>query len=127
MVYVRSFVFSLRHCKAHRVIVENLLLLFIKQPFRSNIYVFYKCGVSLIFAINSEEAVKMSNNPLDHIPAGTPPPGVIPNLTDPPSKGDAIVILDGVFVSLMLVSVLIRVYVRLRLVKTWGWDDCKLP
>ncbi|KAF4621901.1 hypothetical protein G7Y89_g14444 [Cudoniella acicularis] len=65
----------------------------------------------------------MSFNPLDHSPAGIPPPGVIPNFTNPPSKGEALVVLDGVFVSLMLVAVLIRIYVRVRLVKTWGWDD----
>jgi len=67
----------------------------------------------------------MSSNPLDHFPAGVPPPGVVSNFIDPPSKGHALVVLDGVFVSLMLVAVLIRVYVRTRLAKTWGWDDCE--
>ena len=67
----------------------------------------------------------MSSNPLDHFPAGTPPPGITSNLINPPSKGQTLVILDGVFMSLMLVAVFIRIYVRVKLVKTWGWDDCK--
>jgi hypothetical protein len=67
----------------------------------------------------------MSSNPLDHFPVGKPPPGTVPNFINPPSKGDALVALDGIFVSFMLVAVLIRIYVRVRLVKVWGWDDCE--
>ncbi|KAI1423229.1 hypothetical protein F5Y12DRAFT_758703 [Xylaria sp. FL1777] len=62
----------------------------------------------------------------DDIPAGTPaappPPGVVPNLDDPVSRGPSFLIL-GVFVSLSLLSVLIRIFVRFRLTKGWGWDD----
>jgi hypothetical protein len=61
--------------------------------------------------------------PLDRLPSGRPPPGVTPNFVDPPSYASEIRILEGVFVSLMLAAVLVRVYVRLRLVKAWGWDD----
>ncbi|KAI1753163.1 hypothetical protein F4782DRAFT_100348 [Xylaria castorea] len=55
-------------------------------------------------------------------PATAPPPGVTPNLDDPVSKGPSFVIL-GIFVSLSLLSVLIRSFVRLRLTRSWGWDD----
>ncbi|MCJ1320752.1 hypothetical protein MMC15_006093 [Xylographa vitiligo] len=63
------------------------------------------------------------SNPLDNIPAGLPPPGIIPNLVNPSQQGPTIVALDGIFVALMLVMVLIRIYVRARVVKIWGWDD----
>jgi hypothetical protein len=59
----------------------------------------------------------------DHFPAGPPPPGVAPNFVDPPSLTNTIRVLDGVFVSSMLVALLVRLYVRFRLVRTWGWDD----
>ncbi|KAH7311255.1 hypothetical protein B0I35DRAFT_437781 [Stachybotrys elegans] len=63
------------------------------------------------------------NVPLDRIPSGQPPPGVIPNFVNPPSYAHEIRVLEGVFMSLMLIAVLVRVYVRFRLVKAWGWDD----
>ncbi|KAI0426893.1 hypothetical protein F5Y09DRAFT_317742 [Xylaria sp. FL1042] len=59
---------------------------------------------------------------LDDIPAGAPPPGVVPNLDDPVSKGPSFVVL-GIFTSLSFLSVLVRVFVRFRFTKSWGWDD----
>lgn len=64
-------------------------------------------------------------NPFDHYPAATPPTGVTPNFVDPPSKGREIEILDGVFTGLMLLAVLVRLFVRARITKQWGWDDRK--
>jgi hypothetical protein len=72
----------------------------------------------------------MSSNtdvPLDRRPSGRPPPGVTPNFINPPSYADEIVILEGIFVSLMVLAVLVRIYVRVKLAKAWGWDDCKMP
>jgi hypothetical protein len=68
----------------------------------------------------------MSNGDYEHVPAGVPPPGVTPNLDDPISKGPSFVTL-GIFVSLMLLAVLIRIFVRIRFTKSWQWDDCKSP
>lgn len=67
----------------------------------------------------------VESNPLDHYPAATPPTGVTPNFLDPPSKGTEIEILDGVFTGLMLLAVLVRLFVRARITKQWGWDDRK--
>ncbi|KAK8072835.1 hypothetical protein PG996_006183, partial [Apiospora saccharicola] len=61
--------------------------------------------------------------PLDHLPAGRPPPGVIPNFVDPESKAHTLLTLEYVFLSLALVAVIVRLYVRTRLVRVWGWDD----
>lgn len=67
----------------------------------------------------------MSSSFLDNYPASTPPEGVAPNFIDPPSRATGIEILDGVFCGLMLITVAIRCYVRGRLTKQWGWEDCK--
>lgn len=59
-------------------------------------------------------------------PASPPPPGVLSNFIDPPSHRPEIIALEGVFLSLMLMAVAVRIFVRLRVIKTWGWDDCKI-
>ncbi|KAL3431899.1 hypothetical protein BDV09DRAFT_198257 [Aspergillus tetrazonus] len=56
-------------------------------------------------------------------PAGTPPPGVVPNFDDPPSRKTTIIVLLAVFVPLMLFVVAARIYVRTRIVKIWGAED----
>jgi hypothetical protein len=58
-------------------------------------------------------------------PAGTPPPGVVPNFDDPPSRKTTIIVLLAVFVPLMLFVVAARIYVRTRIVKIWGAEDSK--
>ncbi|KAI0532414.1 hypothetical protein GGR58DRAFT_490286 [Xylaria digitata] len=55
-------------------------------------------------------------------PAAAPPPGVVPNLDHPESNDSQFVVL-GIFVSLSLFAVSIRIFVRFRLTKSWGWDD----
>jgi len=60
------------------------------------------------------------DNPFDYMPAGTPPPGVMPNLIDPPSRGDLIIILDAIFVPLMLIAVFVRFLVRIKWTKVRG-------
>ncbi|KAL4908365.1 hypothetical protein BDW74DRAFT_175053 [Aspergillus multicolor] len=56
-------------------------------------------------------------------PAAQPPPGVESNFIDPPSLQPAIVLLEAVFTPLILLAVAIRVYVRTRVLKLWGWED----
>ncbi|KAL4923647.1 NAD(P)-binding protein [Aspergillus undulatus] len=56
-------------------------------------------------------------------PAATPPPGVVPNFEDPPSRKTTIIVLLAVFVPLMLAVVAARVYVRTRITKIWGAED----
>ncbi|KAJ3578320.1 hypothetical protein NPX13_g2244 [Xylaria arbuscula] len=55
-------------------------------------------------------------------PAGAPPPGVAPNYDNPQSMAPAFFVL-GFFLSLALIAVFIRVFVRFRFTKTWWWDD----
>lgn len=64
--------------------------------------------------------------PLDQIPSAEPPAGVTPNFVDPPTKAVELLVIDAVFTSLMLLALLLRVLVRLRWTKGWGWHDSKL-
>ncbi|KAL6719194.1 hypothetical protein ACLMJK_003431 [Lecanora helva] len=61
--------------------------------------------------------------PIQNLPAAKPPQGVRPNFVDPPSYQHALIILEGIFVPLMLLFVFMRIFVRTRISKTWGWDD----
>lgn len=69
--------------------------------------------------------VMTSSVSLTNMPAAAPPPGVKSNFVNPPSLAPTITVLDGIFISLMLVAVAVRVFVRVRGTKAWGWDDCK--
>ena len=62
---------------------------------------------------------------LANLPAAPPPPGIIPNFVDPPTRVPVIVALEAVFITLMLLTVAMRIYVRLRVTKVWGFEDCK--
>ncbi|KAI1125816.1 hypothetical protein F5Y10DRAFT_267703 [Nemania abortiva] len=62
---------------------------------------------------------------LDGLPTEAPPPGVAPNLVDSESQAPPFVVL-GIFVSLSLLAVLVRIFVRFRFTKGWGWDDCRI-
>ncbi|KAL4812025.1 3-beta hydroxysteroid dehydrogenase/isomerase family-domain-containing protein [Aspergillus spinulosporus] len=56
-------------------------------------------------------------------PAGSAPPGVVPNFDDPPSRKMTIIVLLAVFVPLMLLVVAARIYVRTCIMKIWGAED----
>ncbi|KAL4993080.1 hypothetical protein BDV10DRAFT_200018 [Aspergillus recurvatus] len=65
----------------------------------------------------------MSSPPNPSDPAVPPPPGVESNFVDPPSRQASVIIMASIFVPLMFLAVLTRVYVRTRIIKIWGWDD----
>jgi hypothetical protein len=60
------------------------------------------------------------------VPAGVPPPGVQPNFVDPPSLQPAVVTLAAIFMTLILLALAIRIYVRICIIKLWGWEDSEL-
>ncbi|KAF2661054.1 hypothetical protein K491DRAFT_588154 [Lophiostoma macrostomum CBS 122681] len=51
------------------------------------------------------------------------PPGVVPNYVDPPSIGGRIVWSGPLVASLALCFVLMRVYIKVRIIKKWSWGD----
>jgi len=66
-----------------------------------------------------------STNPLYNMPAGVPPPGVIPNFIDPPSLKGELLIINVVFTTLMMIFVTVRLISRGFISKQIGIDDCK--
>lgn len=58
----------------------------------------------------------------------SPPPGVMatwppPNFGDPDLQGQALVITQAVLVPAALSVLAARLFVRVRIVRRWGWDD----
>lgn len=54
-----------------------------------------------------------------------PPPGVTPNFIDPYSIGDGLKAAGILFVVLTTLSTALRLYTKLLIIKTHGWEDCK--
>jgi hypothetical protein len=53
-----------------------------------------------------------------------PPAGVQSNYVNPPSRAPLIVWSNAVGLSMMLLCVIMRLYVRSRLMRSVWWDDC---
>lgn len=62
---------------------------------------------------------------LAHTPAAEAPLGQSSNLHNPPSIGYHQTITNGVCIFFVTLFVGLRIYTRLRLVKSVGWDDCE--
>lgn len=61
------------------------------------------------------------------LPAARPSSGIEPNFVDPPAQAHSIIVLEAMFLPSMLLAVLMRIFVRARITRVWGWDDCKNP
>ncbi|KAK5631974.1 hypothetical protein RRF57_007688 [Xylaria bambusicola] len=59
-------------------------------------------------------------------PARPPPPGVIPNFTNPPSLSWMGRVAVYITLPVMIVILALRVYTRTRIVKQFGIDDCMM-
>lgn len=57
--------------------------------------------------------------------AALPPPGIISNSEDPPSKAQTVYIVMSVCLGLVTLLVAIRIYTRARITKSLWWDDGK--
>lgn len=81
-----------------------------------------------MFAIGAIDPKVIESIPpeiLKTLPAGTPPPGIQPNFSDPPTLFPAILGVGTAFLVLALLCFLIRIYTKFTISKRWGWDDCK--
>ncbi len=58
-------------------------------------------------------------------PLAAPPPGVKSNYVDPPTLAPAIIACSAACVGVMLPCVVLRLYVKRRVVGMFWWDDCK--
>lgn len=58
------------------------------------------------------------------VPAATPPNGTIPNFVNPPSIGYQQTMTNIVVLVIMIIVVALRLYTRIFIVKSFGYDDC---
>lgn len=60
-----------------------------------------------------------------NLPAGPPPPGVVPNFDHPQSRAIDVYVGMGVCIGITSILIILRVYVKLAVTHMWGWDDCE--
>ncbi len=58
-----------------------------------------------------------------NLPAGTPPPGVVPDLDNPPSRALDLYIGMGICISVTAVLLALRMYAKFIVTHSPGWDD----
>ena len=59
------------------------------------------------------------------VPALMPPPGVIPNFFNPESHATQTIVVCSVVTAAMILFLVVRMYMKLHLSHSVGWDDCK--
>lgn len=60
------------------------------------------------------------------IPALPPPVGIKSNFTSPESESYVTIISCAAIVGIMIVLVFVRMYTKVYILKSVGWDDCTL-
>lgn len=63
---------------------------------------------------------------MDTTPIREPPEGQVSNLIYPVSRAYQLEIVIGVMTALVTISILLRIYCRLKIAPVFGADDCKL-
>lgn len=82
---------------------------------------YYRCSlVTLVMASALPPGTDLSK-----IPAGIPPPGVIPNFVNPPSLAPVVLGINITFMVITAVFVSARLTVNLTRKRKTGIDDCK--
>ncbi len=59
------------------------------------------------------------------VPAFDPPPGVAPNFNNPESRMQGLVVTAVCFTVIAGICVCLRMYTRIFLTRSVGWDDCE--
>jgi len=62
---------------------------------------------------------------MDTTPAGVPPPGVVPNLANPPWDGYIFIIVGSIVMAIMYITAALRLYTKIYIRRRIGADDCK--
>ena len=60
-----------------------------------------------------------------NLPAGTPPPGVVSDLDNPPSRALDLYIGMGICIAVTTVLSVLRMYAKFIVTHSPGWDDCE--
>lgn len=66
-----------------------------------------------------------ANVDLTQIPALNPPSGITPDFVDPATRANLTLISCAGIVAVMLLFVMLRIYTKVYVIQTTGWDDCK--
>lgn len=67
----------------------------------------------------------MSMAELSRTPALPPPDGVLSNFIDPPSRANSYIIVNSIALALMILCVSLRLYAKIWIIRSPGWDDGK--
>ena len=67
-----------------------------------------------------------SSMDLSIVPVVPPPLGLVPNFNNPPSRGYEVIITVAICLSAMVPIVSMRIYTRVVISRSLGWDDCEL-
>ena len=59
-------------------------------------------------------------------PAGPPPPGIRPNFDDPANLNDLVILTLTMCLVFASLTVLMRIYTKLVIIRSWDYEDCKL-
>lgn len=59
-------------------------------------------------------------------PAGPPPPGLRPNFDDPANLNGLVFMTLTLCLVFATSAILMRTYTKLFLIRSWGYEDCKL-
>ena len=62
---------------------------------------------------------------LDELPAMLPPPGVVPNFTDPPSSAGSLGAGVGVMIFIGTLGFAARMFTKIYVMKQMQLEDCK--
>ena len=62
---------------------------------------------------------------LKTIPAEKPPPGIVPDFADPPTRVPVVLGVSVAFIILAIFCFSIRIYTKLATAKKWNWADCE--
>ena len=62
--------------------------------------------------------------PLSQIPAGRPPPGTLPNFTNPETLRNPVIVVNALLLTVATLTVCLRLYTRKFIVQALGAEDC---
>lgn len=68
----------------------------------------------------------MASSFIENIPLGAPPAGQSSNFENPNTRGPAVVVVCSVFIAIMWPFLLLRLYSKVWVIQSFGWDDGKL-
>ena len=69
----------------------------------------------------------MNSSALFNKPLQPPPPVVLPNHFNPQTRGRDLTTICSIFLAFMIISVAIRAYTKLWIMRKLAWDDRKSP